>query len=265
MFVTVNDVRLFCSDRGAADLPPLLLVHGFPLDHTMWAAQSAGLSRTFRVVAPDLRGHGRSDVPVAPYGMDELADDLAALMDRLGIEQAVVGGLSMGGYVALAFWRRHPHRVRALLLADTRAEADSEVARAGRGAAIAKAREKGSAAIADDMLPRLLAPHNLARHEIERRLYNMMAWQPRLGMAGSLAAMRDRPDSRPTLTTITVPTLVIVGDEDAITPAADSEALAEAIPGARLVVIPGAGHMSPMEAPRAFNRAVRAFLAELGS
>lgn len=264
MVVTVNGVRLACRERGRGRPITLLLIHGFPLDHRMWDAQAVGLADQARVIAPDLRGFGRSAAAVAgPLTMDQHADDLAGLLDALKIGRAVVAGLSMGGYIALAFWRRHRARVQALVLADTRAEADAPPAQANRDAAAAKVRATGVAAIVEDMLPRLLAPANLARPRLADRLRAMMMEQPAEMVIAALAGLRDRPDSRPTLPTIAAPTLVLVGEHDALTPPADATALAAAIPTARLVVIPAAGHMSPLENPRAVNAALRVFLREL--
>ena len=261
MYATVNGTRLAYRDRGQGRPVALLLIHGFPLDHRMWDAQLAGLAGQARVIAPDLRGFGRSAAALSgPLTMDQHADDLAALLDHLGIGRAVVAGLSMGGYIAFAFWRRHQERVQALVLADTRAEADSPQAQANRDAAAAKVRTAGVAAIAGDMLPRLLAPASLANPRLAERMRAMMADQPAETVIAALAGLRDREDSRPTLPTITVPTLVLVGAHDALTPPADATALAAGIPAARLVVIPAAGHMSPLENPRAVNAALRSFV-----
>jgi 3-oxoadipate enol-lactonase len=263
VFATVNGIRMAYSDRGKGHEGTLLLVHGFPLDRRLWSSQLSGLASQVRVVAPDLRGHGRSDVPPGPYTMEGHADDLAVLLDHLKIRRAVVAGLSMGGYVAFAFWRRHPERVRALILADTRAEPDSVVARAGRDAAIAQVQQAGAAAYVEEMLPRLLAPGSLANPAIAGVAREIMAAQPVAGIVGALGGLRDRADSRPTLPTITVPTLVLAGEADALTPPSDGQAMAAVIPGAHLTRIPAAGHLSPLENPRAFNSAVRAFLRNL--
>jgi 3-oxoadipate enol-lactonase len=263
MFATVNHVRLAYSDRGRAHDTTLLLVHGFPLDQRLWAAQISGLASETRVVTPDLRGHGKSAVPPGPYTMEQHADDLAALLEHLKIRRAIVAGLSMGGYIALAFWRRHAERVQALILADTRAEPDSAVARAGRDAAIARVQQIGAAPYGEEMLPRLLAPSSLGNPKLAGAARTMMAAQPVTGIVGDLDSLRNRVDSRPTLPTITVPTLVVVGEQDALTPPVDSQAMAAAIPGARLVIIPGAGHLSPLENPRAVNAAMRAFVRSL--
>jgi len=260
MFAQVNGLRLAYGDRGREHETALLLVHGFPLDRRLWAAQVDPFANMTRVISPDLRGHGRSQVVPGPFTMEQHADDLAALLDHLKVRQTVVAGLSMGGYVAFAFWRRYPKRVRGLILADTRAEPDGAAARAGRDAAMVTVQQMGAAAYADEMLPRLLAPANLADAKIAGAALKMMAEQPVEGIIGALGGLRDRTDSRDTLPTITVPTLVIAGDVDVITPPADARALTAAIPGARLVVIPKAGHLSPLENPRAFNAAVRTFL-----
>ena len=260
MFAQVNGLRLAYGDRGREHETALLLVHGFPLDRRLWAAQVDPFANMTRVISPDLRGHGRSQVVPGPFTMEQHADDLAALLDHLKVRQTVVAGLSMGGYVAFAFWRRYPQRVRGLILADTRAEPDGAAARAGRDAAMVTVQQMGAAAYADEMLPRLLAPANLADAKIAGAALKMMAEQSVEGIIGALGGLRDRTDSRDTLPTITVPTLVIAGDVDVITPPADARALTAAIPGARLVVIPKAGHLSPLENPRAFNAAVRTFL-----
>jgi 3-oxoadipate enol-lactonase len=260
MFAQVNGLRLAYGDRGREHETALLLVHGFPLDRRLWAAQVDPFANMTRVISPDLRGHGRSQVVPGPFTMEQHADDLAALLDHLKVRQTVVAGLSMGGYVAFAFWRRYPKRVRGLILADTRAEPDGAAARAGRDAAMVTVQQMGAAAYADEMLPRLLAPANLADAKIAGAALKMMAEQPVEGIIGALGGLRDRTDSRDTLPTITVPTLVIAGDVDVITPPTDARALTAAIPGARLVVIPKAGHLSPLENPRAFNAAVRTFL-----
>jgi 3-oxoadipate enol-lactonase len=263
MFAQVNGLRLAYRDCGRKQETVLLLVHGFPLDCRLWGAQATAFSNMTRVIMPDLRGHGGSQMVPGPLTMEQHADDLACLLDHLEIRQAVVGGLSLGGYVTFAFWRRHPDRVRGLILADTRAEPDSGAARAGRDAAIGKVQQAGAAAYAAEMLPRLLAPASLANPKIAEFARKMMAEQPVEGIVAALAGLRDRVDSRPTLSTISVPTLVIAGEADAITPPADAQVMAAAIPGARLAVIPKAGHLTPLENPRAFNASVRAFLRSL--
>ena len=263
MFAQVNGLRLAYGDRGKEHEKVLLLVHGFPLDRRLWGAQAGAFANMTRVITPDLRGHGKSQVVPGPFTMDQHADDLAALLDHLKIRRAVVAGLSMGGYVAFAFWRRYPAQVQGLILADTRAEPDSVAARAGRDAAMDRVRQTGAAVYASEMLPRLLAPASLADEKIAGAAWKMMAEQPESGIIGALGGLRDRADSCPTLLTISVPTLVVAGEADAITPPADAHILAAAITDARLAVIPKAGHLTPLENPRAFNAAVRMFLRGL--
>jgi pimeloyl-ACP methyl ester carboxylesterase len=260
MFATLNGVRLFYTDRGKGKSPALLLIHGFPLDHRLWDAQSAALARTMRVIAPDLRGHGASATSAGPLTMEQHADDLAALLDHLKVQRAIVAGLSMGGYVAFAFWRRHKERVQALALLDTRAEPDSVVARANRDVAAARAQEVGAMIYSREMLLRLLAPASLADERISGAALKMMEAQSVAGIVGDLRSLRDRADSRPTLPTITVPTLVLVGEADVLTPPTDAQTMVAAIPDARLVVIPEAGHLSPLENPKAVNAALREFV-----
>ena len=262
MYAAINGVRLFYTDRGKSKSPTLLLIHGFPLDHRLWDAQSAALARTMRVIAPDLRGHGASAGPAGPLMMDQHADDLAALLDHLMVQRAVVAGLSMGGYVAFAFWRRHKQRVQALALLDTRAEADSVAAKANRDVAAARVRDVGVEVYSRELLPRLLAPASLADAAIFGAALTMMAGQRVATVVGDLHSLRDRADSRPTLPTITAPTLALVGEADALTPPTDAQTLAAAIPNARLVVIPAAGHLSPLENPKAVNAALRGFVRE---
>jgi len=263
MEVDVNGTRLAYSDRGRKHSTTVLLIHGFPLDRRMWDAQVDSLSRLARVVTPDLQGSGRSAVTPGPYTMDLYADDLAGLLDRLEVRRAVVVGLSMGGYVAFALWRRHPERVLGLALLDTRAEPDSPQAQANRDLAIARIEKIGGRAYAGEMLPRLLAPANLGNGRIAGRAREIMASQPVPGTLEALRALRDRPDSQPTLATVNVPALVIAGEEDALTPPAIAQAMAESIPNARLAIVPRAGHLSPMENPRAVNRLLRRFIEEI--
>jgi len=260
--VTVNAVNLAVVVRGEG--PAVLFIHGYPFDHTMWAHQIAALDG-FRRIAPDLRGLGRSDAPDLGYGMGIYADDLAALLDTLGVDQVVLCGLSMGGYIAFEFLRRWRRRVRGLVLMDTRAEADSAEGRRGREDAAATAKEGGADAIAELMLPKVLGPATLAGSpEVVERVRGMMTAAPVPGIVGALGAMRDRSDSTPLLPTLDgLPTLVLVGEDDGVTPLDRARAMATAIPGARLVVIPGAGHLPPMEQAAATTHALADFLRSL--
>jgi 3-oxoadipate enol-lactonase len=250
--------------RGAG--VPLLLVHGFPHDHTLWRPQLDALGDAARVVAPDLRGFGRSDGAGATgeATVDRYADDLACVLDAAGERRAVVAGLSMGGYVAFALWRRHRSRVRALVLADTRAGADTDDARAKRRELIALARDRGAEAVAARMLDGMVGKTTRARRPaVVAQVRAMLAGQPVAGMVDALQAMHDRPDSTPELATIDVPTLVVVGDEDVLTPVAEARRLHEGIAGSRLEVLAGAGHVSNVERPAAFTHVLQEFLAAL--
>ncbi len=257
--VPVHGVELALEDRGSG--PALLFVHGYPLDGTLWRHQ-AGAFPGWRTLVLDLRGMGRSDAPDVGYSMATYADDLAALLDAVGVDDVVLVGLSMGGYITFEFLRRHRPRVRALVLSDTRAQADGAEARRAREAAMVEAREGGAPLIAEKMLPRLLTAG--APEALREDVRAMMAAAPVSGIIGALAAMRDRPDSTDILPGLTgLPTLIVVGAEDVITPPGDSEAMAKAIPGARLAVVPGAGHLAPLEQPEEFNRQVATFLSAL--
>jgi pimeloyl-ACP methyl ester carboxylesterase len=262
MKVSVNGIRLHYVQVGQGI--PLLFVHGYPLDHTLWQPQIDGLANVARVIAPDLRGFGQSDAPGGVHTMEAHADDLRALLDALRIERAVVCALSMGGYIALAFWRQYASRVRGLILVDTRAGADSPAARQARLDVVEQVKQHGSEPAADAMLPRLLAGSTRqSRPDLAEFARAMMLRQPPTGIIGAQLGMAGRPDSTPTLPTITVPTLVVFGAEDVITPAeTEGRNLAAAIPNAKLVIIPDAGHLSNLEQPEAFNAAVREFLVQ---
>jgi len=258
--VSVHGVELALDDEGSG--PALLFVHGYPLDGTLWRHQ-AGAFPGWRTLVPDLRGCGRSDAPDLGYSMATYADDLAALLDAVGVDDVVLAGLSMGGYIGFEFVRRHRPRLRGLVLADTKAQSDSAEGRKGREGAIADAREGGAPLIAEQMLPKLLAPG--AAESLRDQVRAMIAAAPVPGIIGALAAMRDRPDSTELLPTLGgLPTLIVVGAEDALTPPKEAEGMAKAIPGAKLVVLEKAGHLTPLEQPTEFNRHLRRFLDALG-
>jgi pimeloyl-ACP methyl ester carboxylesterase len=244
---------------------PLLLLHGYPLSRRIWQPQFDGLLDAAWMVAPDLRGHGETEASGGAYSMDLLAQDAAALLDELGITQpVVVGGLSMGGYVALAFWRLFPQRVAGLILAATRAGADTPEARANRDKAILTARDKGAAAIAEAMLPKMLAPSTYeADPGLVQRVRAIMEGTSVAGITGALQGLRDRRDSTPLLAGLDRPVLVIHGQDDLLIPPSEAEATHSRLPRSRLELIPGAGHLLNMEQPASFNAAVRIFLQSL--
>lgn len=247
--------------------PPLLFIHGFPFDPTMWRHQLADpvLSRWNRI-APALRGLGASSVPDSPddYSMARYADDVVERLDALDIRQAVMCGLSMGGYIIFELLRRHASRVRAAILCNTKATADSAEARAGRGAMSELARKQGARAVADALLPKVLARATMATQpRVVAEVREMMERAPVPGILGALRAMRDRADSTPLLGSIGVPVLVVAADDDQITPAAGMQEMARMIPGAQFVLIPAAGHVAPLEQPMAVSGALAGFLATL--
>lgn len=258
MIARIADADIAFDDAGTG--VPIVFIHAFPLDRTMWAPQVARLATQARCLTIDLRGFGESSA-TPPFSMDRHADDVAALLDTLQVGRAIVTGLSMGGYVAFALWRRHRDRVRALVLADTRATADTPEGRERRQSLIALARSKGSDAVAAQQLDALVGRGTRERHpEIRDRIRGIMSAAPVPGIVGALEAMMARPDSTSTLPTIDVPTLLVVGEEDAITPVAEAQAMQREIAGSRVEVIPGAGHLSNLEQPDAFNAVLEDFL-----
>ncbi len=242
----------------------LLLLHAFPLGMSMWEAQCEALSPRFRVVRFDARGFGGSDPVPGPLTMEKIADDAVALLDLLGIDRAVVGGCSMGGYAALALARRHPHRLSGLVLQDTRAGADSEEAKAGRRALASRVLETGPEAAAEAFLPKLVGETTRReRPGLVDDLRRRILATPAPAIASALFGLAARDDSGPTLAAVRVPTLVLVGEEDVITPPPEAEAMARAIRRAKLVKVPRAGHLANLECPEAVNAALAAFLGGL--
>ncbi|HEX4793115.1 MAG TPA: alpha/beta hydrolase [Humisphaera sp.] len=258
---TINDATFHYEERGNG--AALVLLHGFPLDSRMWEGQLAELSSRFRVIAPNLRGFGKSS-PASAFSMDSSADDIHALLGKLNALPCVLAGLSMGGYAALSYVLRYASDLRGLILIDTRAEADTPQGKENRQKMIESVRASGSKAIADQMEPKMLAPDTLShRPEQVRALRQIMEACPPTTIEYALSAMRDRPDRTDDLTSVKTPTLILVGDADAITPPAMAQTMHEKIGGSKLVVIQGAGHMSPMEQPAQVNRAIRNFAEAL--
>ncbi len=253
MIARLHGVEIGWDDWGRG--APLLLFHAFPLDRRMWEAVARRVEHKVRVIAIDFRGLGESE---GMGSIEEAADDGARLLDHLGIARAMVGGLSMGGYVSMAFARRHPSRMAGLLLADTRSAADSDEGRAARERAIAQVVTHGVAAFAGEFVPRLVAPGNKRAFDLARAL--ALLQQPN-GVAAALAALRDRPDATAGLAAIAVPTTIVVGELDALTPPADARAMHAAIAGSQLIEIPGAGHLTAIESPDRFATAVESLAA----
>ena len=262
MKITVNGITLAYSDTGTG--LPIVFLHAFPLNRTMWAWQEAALSSQFRVITIDLRGHGESDAPLWHYHLDQTADDVRALLDHLSIRQALFVGLSMGGYILLAFYRKYADRVKGMVLADTKAQADTPEGKTGRFQMAQIAYKQGPSAIADLMLPKLLSPATIqSRPELVQRVRTMIEGNQISGIAGDLMAMEARPDSVPFLRQITCPTSIIVGELDQATPLSDAQLMAGQIPGAKLAIIPNAAHLANLEQPEAFTKIVAELAGEL--
>ncbi|MEU9831112.1 alpha/beta fold hydrolase [Streptosporangium sp. NPDC048047] len=250
--------------RSAGEGLPVVLLHAFPLSSAMWLAQREGLSAVCKVITPDLRGFGGSVLGDEEPSLDVMADDVARTLDREGVDRAVVGGLSMGGYVTMALCRRHPDRLLGVVLADTKASADPDQARVNRERIAAAVVEDGPAVLLEEVLPPLVGRTTAERRAmVYGRVRGLVQSAPPRAVAWAQRAMAARPDSFDTLRALKVPALVLVGEEDGLTPRADAEAMAGAVPDGRLTVIEKAGHLSAVEQPEAFNRALAGFVAEL--
>ena len=255
--IHVDNVDIAYTEYGAG--PAVVLLHGYPFNQTLWSGQVEALKNSYRVITPDLRGHGESTI--GPASMNRMAADVASLLDALGIERVVIGGLSMGGYVTLAFYRLFPQRVHSLILADTRAQADTEENKRIRAQQVETLLSHGMKPIVDAMLPKLLHPETVSkRPNIVKQLRDMMLQTKPEGAAAALQAMAAREDQTELLSHIRVPTLILVGKDDPITPLQDSEKMHQLIEGSRLVVIENASHVSNLERPAEFNSALMTFL-----
>lgn len=263
MIAVIDGLEVGYDDVGTGGGLPVLFVHAFPLNRRMWAPQVSALVERCRCVAADLRGFGESSV-APPYSVEQYADDLAHLLDQLRIDKVVLVGCSMGGYVSFAFWRRHKERVRALVLADTKAGADAEEALERRRQLVDIARTQGSTAVANLQIASLIGKTSREKQpDTYDAVHRMMAQAQPEGLAGALEAMMLRPDSIPMLGTIDVPTLIVVGEEDVPTPAREARLMHDRIAGSRLEVISQAGHLANMERPAAFNHLLTEFVGAL--
>ena len=265
--IALEDANLAVDLAG--DGPAVLFIHGFPFDRSMWLEQITSL-RGIRAIAPDLRGLGSSVAadPDEGFSMELYARDLLGLLDALAVPEVVVCGLSMGGYIAFECLRRWPQRIRGLILIDTKAEADDAAARDGRTAGMDAVRKGGTSAITEAMLPRLLSPVTLKTEPATvDRVRSMMNAAPAHGVIGALQAMLDRPDSTPLLSSIRQPALVLVGQDDQLTPPEQAEAMCRHLPRGECRVIPNAGHLLPLEQPGPTNEVIHGFIdgLKLGS
>lgn len=260
------DVRLAGYATGPSGGMPVVLLHGFPFNRHIWDPQQEPLAQAgYRVILPDLRGHGRSPSTPEPATMDAMAADVFRLLDRMQAAHVALVGHSMGGYVALAMVAKQPDRFAGLVLTNTRAEADDEDGRAARDATVADVRERGVDVLADRMLEKLVsAATRNAQPELVARLDAMIRQTPPEGAVNALLGMRDRPDRRDLLARIRMPTLVVAGADDPITPPDDARRMADAIPDARLEVVSDTAHMTMVEAPDRFTEILRGFLDDIG-
>ncbi len=244
----------------AGDGPAVVLLHGYPFNRSMWREQVKALSADYKVVAPDLRGHGETEA-TKNATMYEMARDVAALLDKLNIERASFCGLSMGGYVTFSFYSLFSSRVQSLILADTRPQSDAEETRRVRHEQAQKISEEGMKAVAESLLQKVLTPETLReRPEIVSRVREMIQGTKPEGAVAALRGMAERKDHSYLLERILAPSLVIVGSHDQITPPEVAEKMRRDIPGSRLEIIENAGHLSNIENPNQFNNAVKKFL-----
>ena len=262
MKTQVQGVTIAYDDQGAG--LPIVFLHAFPLNRSMWSEQVAALSRGFRAIAIDIRGHGESDAPFWRYSLEQYALDVKEVLAGLGIRKAIFVGLSMGGYLEFTLYRLYPDLMLGVVLADTRAEADKPEQIQWRYDLAQQTAAMGPAAVIAEMLPKLLAPKTYERNpDLVARVKSMQAAAPVPGIIGDLMAIAERPDSTDLLPSIAVPALVIVGQEDVLTTPADAERIANGIHGAQLIVIPNAGHLSNLEQPERFTSAIEAFATGL--
>jgi 3-oxoadipate enol-lactonase len=252
------------DDEGPG--PVVVLIHGFPLDRTMWINQRSSVGSIYRVILPDLRGHGNTAAPEGIYEVNAMADDVLELLDALQIPgRVVVGGLSMGGYIALSIVARHPDRVKALMLMNTRASADSPDAAKVREELAARVEASGETTeVVATMLPKLFSKSTFEHHPgLIARTHDRMARTPARAIAGTLRGLAIRPDRTASLAGIEVPTLVLAGIDDALISMEESRTMARLIPGSKLVTIPDSGHLAPLENPVATDAAILEFLQGL--
>ena len=264
MKIKLDNTTMNYTERGLPQGAPIVFIHGFPFNHMMWEPQMKALPNHFRAITYDLRGHGESDVGDGQYTIEFFVDDLIALLDHLVVDRAVLCGLSMGGYVALRAIERHPDRVRALVLCDTRSEADPNEGKIKRSATVKSIKTNGVAAFADDFVKLIFAPQTFETNpQAVEMIKNSIKANSSLGICGAALALACRTDTTGVLPAIGVPTLILVGEHDKLTPPAASQAMHEKIRGSDLQILPGAAHMSNLENPADFNRFLIEFLNKL--
>jgi pimeloyl-ACP methyl ester carboxylesterase len=267
-FVRVDSrtISYFDSAPNEPTANIVVLAHAFPLGAAMWEGQDGALPPGWRLLAPDFRGFGGSTLPEPDNhpSVDDYANDVIDFLRELGVTSAVIGGLSLGGYATFAVLRRRPSLARGVILADTRAGADTPEGRANRRSMLALIDREGASGVARDMIPKLLGKTSLTeRHDVEPLVRRLIKQQSPAALRGAVRRMMERPDASDVVQSISVPTLIVVGDEDTLTPVEESRKMQVAAANAELVVIPAAGHLPNLEQPEAFNGALRRFLAQL--
>jgi 3-oxoadipate enol-lactonase len=264
MIARINDVPVHYLDEGPPSGMPVVFLHGFPFSNAMWKGQIAAVSKVYRAIAPDLRGHGYSYVGDGQYTIDQHVDDVFALLDHLAIERAVVVGLSMGGYITLRALERKPERFTGAVLCDTRSEADQNETKLKRFAAIADVKRHGAARFAESFVSTVFAPATLSkRSQLVDDIRRTISRTAPLSIAGTLLALAARTDTTASLSNIKIPVLILVGEHDATTPPAASQAMHERIRNSEFHIIPEAAHMSNLENPEVFNEKLLVFLKRI--
>lgn len=261
--IELDDLTIAYTDKGSGR--PVVLLHGFPLNRSMWRFQIDHLSKSHRVIAPDLRGHGESSVTEGTVTMQTMASDVAGLLSKLDVDEPVIlCGLSMGGYVAWEFWRHHQQRLSALVLCDTRAVADTEEVARARQMMAAQVVHAGATMAADSMVPKVLGQVSLdSRTSIVENVRSMILETAPAGIAATQRGMAQRIDMTPYLKEVDVPALVICGTDDAISPPEEMQRIADAMPRSTYAEIEDAGHLAPLENPEPVNTVIEEFLASL--
>ena len=264
MKAVLNGVEFYYTDEGEPSSLPVVLIHGFPFNSDMWKPQVEVLKREFRVMTYDVRGHGRSEVGDGQYTLELFVDDLIALLDHLHLEKVVLCGLSMGGYIALRTIERNPERCRALILCDTTSNADSNEAKLRRAASIKSIKSVGVKPCGDEFLKAVLTSQTfLQRTDVVEAVRSMIQANSSLGICGALLALVSRTETTSSLAKITVPTLILVGEQDKTTPPELSEKMQQLIPNSELHRVPNAAHLSNLENPQKFNEYLVDFLRKL--
>jgi len=264
MEVLINATRIYYTDLGKTATTPVVLIHGFPFSHEMWNPQIEVLNSNFRVVAYDVRGHGKSEVGDGQYTIELFVDDLIALLDHLQIRKVVLCGLSMGGYIALRAIERNPERVLALVLCDTMAEADSNETKVRRATTIRNVKKDGVRAFAEGFLKSVFAPQSfISKPDDVELIKRTIESNSPLGICGTLLAMAGRTDTTSALAKISVQTLILVGERDTLIPPSKSQAMHDKIPNSKLHIISNAAHLSNLENPEEFNRHLLDFLNDI--